>query len=284
MKIFKIFSLFLLFFVFICPSQSFASCETAEEDDNIFAFSNNNYQENGSVDFSFSNEDDGANANDNKNDAKKKKDKKDKDDIKISAKFFINFGLNLATVLLIILLIYYPENKKQETIFSFILFNVVIFLLTFVLNDIKISMGAAFGLFAVFSMLRYRTAGISMKDMTYLFVFIAIGLVSAISLKYYDLAIINGIVFVFVFIMDGGVVFKREYSKLVIYEKISNVHPDNHQLMLKDLKDRTGLNIHRITIESLDYLKDAAGINIFYYKNKKKNSTNNSADISNENQ
>lgn len=283
MKIFKTFSLFLLFFVLIYHSQSFASCETAKDDDNIFTF-NNNYQENDAGDFSVSNEDDGATANDNKNDAKKKKDKKEKDDIKISAKFFINFGLNLATVLLIILLIYYPENKKQETIFSFILFNVVIFLLTYVLNDIKISMGAAFGLFAVFSMLRYRTAGISMKDMTYLFVFIAIGLVSAISIKYYDLAIINGIVFVFGFIMDGGVFFKREYSKLVIYEKINNVNPDNHHLMLKDLKDRTGLNIHRITIESLDYLKDAAGINIFYYKNKKKNSTNNSVDISNENQ
>ncbi|HQB22194.1 MAG TPA: DUF4956 domain-containing protein, partial [Bacteroidales bacterium] len=151
-------------------------------------------------------------------DIEKKKDKKNKKDvIKIDSKFFINFGINLATILLIILLIYYPENKNKSTIFSLILFNVVIFLLTFVLNDIKISMGAAFGLFAVFSMLRYRTAGMSLKDMTYLFIFIALGLVGAIGLKVQDLAIINGIIFIFIFVLDGGFIFKREYSQIVVY-------------------------------------------------------------------
>ncbi|PKP23016.1 MAG: hypothetical protein CVU05_01485, partial [Bacteroidetes bacterium HGW-Bacteroidetes-21] len=103
---------------------------------------------------------------------KKEKKKKEKDVVKINANFFISIGMNLAAVLIIILLIYYPNNKKMDYIFTFVLFNIIIFLLTYVLNEVKISMGAAFGLFAVFSMLRYRTAGISMKDMTYLFIFI----------------------------------------------------------------------------------------------------------------
>ncbi|HPX76119.1 MAG TPA: DUF4956 domain-containing protein [Bacteroidales bacterium] len=204
-------------------------------------------------------------------DIEKKKDKKNKKDvIKIDSKFFINFGINLATILLIILLIYYPENKNKSTIFSLILFNVVIFLLTFVLNDIKISMGAAFGLFAVFSMLRYRTAGMSLKDMTYLFIFIALGLVGAIGLKVQDLAIINGIIFIFIFVLDGGFIFKREYSQIVVYEKIENIKVDNYDKLIDDLKERTGLNIHRIAIGKLNYLKDSAQIKVFYYQKNKK--------------
>lgn len=205
------------------------------------------------------------------NTIEKKKDKKNKKDvIKIDYKFFINFGINLATILLIIFLIYYPENKNRATIFSLILFNVVIFLLTFVLNDIKISMGAAFGLFAVFSMLRYRTAGISLKDMTYLFIFIALGLVGAIGLKVQDLAIINGIIFIFIFVLDGGFIFKREYSQIVVYEKIENIKVENYDILLEDLKERTGLNIHRIAIGKLNYLRDSAQIKVFYYQKNKK--------------
>ncbi|HOE39160.1 MAG TPA: DUF4956 domain-containing protein [Bacteroidales bacterium] len=204
-------------------------------------------------------------------DIEKKKDKKNKKDvIKIDSKFFINFGINLATILLIIFLIYYPENKNKSTIFSLILFNVVIFLLTFVLNDIKISMGAAFGLFAVFSMLRYRTAGMSLKDMTYLFIFIALGLVGAIGLKVQDLAIINGIIFIFIFVLDGGFIFKREYSQIVVYEKIENIKVENYDILLEDLKERTGLNIHRIAIGKLNYLRDSAQIKVFYYQKNKK--------------
>lgn len=201
-------------------------------------------------------------------DSKNKKDKKkkDKDVIKINQTFFISLGINLATVLILILLIYYPNNKKMDYIFTFVLFNIIIFLLTYVLNEVKISMGAAFGLFAVFSMLRYRTAGISMKDMTYLFIFIAIGLISAIQLEYYELAILSGIIIVSTFILDGNVLIKRELSKSVQYENIEMIKPDNHSALIEDLKNRTGLKIHRIAINKIDFLKDTANIRIYYYE------------------
>lgn len=197
---------------------------------------------------------------------KKDKKKKDKDVIKINQTFFISLGINLATVLILILLIYYPNNKKMDYIFTFVLFNIIIFLLTYVLNEVKISMGAAFGLFAVFSMLRYRTAGISMKDMTYLFIFIAIGLISAIQLEYYELAILSGIIIVSTFILDGNVLIKRELSKSVQYENIEMIKPDNHAALIEDLKNRTGLKIHRIAINKIDFLKDTANIKIYYYE------------------
>lgn len=196
----------------------------------------------------------------------KKKSKKDK--IQINEKFFILLGMNLAAVLLIISLIYYPNNRKMDYTFTFIIFNVVIFLLTFVLNKIKISIGAAFGLFAVFSMLRYRTAGISMKDMTYLFIFIAIGLISAIQLEYIELAVICGVIIVITFVLDANLIIKLESSKDIRYENIEMIKPENHEKLLNDLRNRTGLNIHRFSINRINFLRDSATIRVYYYEKK----------------
>jgi hypothetical protein len=199
-------------------------------------------------------------------DSKDKKKEKAKDVIEITDKFFWCLGINLLSIALIILFIYYPNYRKMEFIFTYIMFNIIIFLLTFVLNEVKISMGAAFGLFAVFSMLRYRTEGISMKDMTYLFIFIGIGLISAIQLDYDELAIINGIIIIITFIMDSNFIFKREFSKSVQYENIELIKPENYNELIEDLKKRTGLKIHRITINKVDFLRDTAIIRIYYYE------------------
>ena len=94
---------------------------------------------------------------------KKSDKKKDKDVVQINGVFFTNLAIDISAVLILIFLVYYPTYKNQDYIFTFLVFNLVIFILTYVLNEVKISMGAAFGLFAVFSMLRYRTAGISIS-------------------------------------------------------------------------------------------------------------------------
>lgn len=189
----------------------------------------------------------------------------DKDQSNVTSTFFFSLLINIVTLILIIALVYYPNNKQMENIFSFFMFNLMIFLLTFLLNKIKISMGAAFGLFAVFSMLRYRTEGINMKDMTYLFIFISVGLISAIHLKYYELGIIDGVILLFIYILDGNKFFRREQSKLVEYENIELIKSENYDILLEDLRKRTGLTIHRINIEQINFLKDAAMIKIFYY-------------------
>lgn len=197
---------------------------------------------------------------------KDKKKKKDKDVVKLNSKFFYNLLIDIAAVLIIIFLIYYPSNKKLGFVFTFILFNVVIFLLTYVLNEVKISMGAAFGLFAVFSMLRYRTLGISMKDMTYLFIFIAIGLISAIRLEYYELLVINGILIFSIFILDSKLILKREASRSVLYDNLELILPDRREELIEDLKKRTGFNIHRVVIGKINFLKDAAVVKIYFYE------------------
>ncbi|MFA6924027.1 MAG: DUF4956 domain-containing protein [Bacteroidales bacterium] len=204
----------------------------------------------------------------------KKKDKnKDKnyvrEDVQINEAFFISLLIDLLTVIIIVVFIYYPNYRKQEVFFTYFLFNIAIFLLTFLLNKIKISIGAAFGLFAVFSMLRYRTEGISMKDMTYLFIVIAIGLVSAIQLEYFELGIINAVFVVSVFTLDGNILIKREYSKIIQYENIEMIKPQNHPELITDLKVRTGLDIHRISIGRIDFLRDMAIIDVYYYSKKR---------------
>ncbi len=188
------------------------------------------------------------------------------EEVEISGRFFISLGMNLALMFLIIALIYYPNYKRMDTVFTFVMFNVGIFMLTYVFNVVKISMGAAFGLFAVFSMLRYRTMSINMKDMTYLFIFIAIGLLNAIQMRVYEQAAIGTIIFLVTFLMDTQLLRKRESVKMVRFEDINLIQPEKEEQLIEVLRQRTGLEIHRVSIEEIDYLKDIAKINIYYYE------------------
>ena len=129
------------------------------------------------------------------------------------------------------------------------------------------SMGAAFGLFAVFSMLRYRTEGISMKDMTYLFLVIAMGLITAVSKGNWDeLSLLNLIIIVFTYLLESNVLLKKEASKTIQYENIEMIKPEFKEQLIADLESRTGIKINRISITKVDFLKDTAVIRIYYYE------------------
>ena len=198
------------------------------------------------------------------------KDSKDKKKaakvLEMDEKFLISLGIDLLNVALIILLIYYPNYRKLDYIFTFVAFNLIIFLLTFVLKYVKLSVGAAFGLFAVFTMLRYRTEALSMKDLTYVFIFIAMGVISAIQLEYYQLAIIHAIILGGTFLLDGHVIFRGEQLRVIQYENIELIKPGNQQALLEDLRNRTGLNIHRVVIGKINFLRDSATIKVYYYE------------------
>lgn len=194
-----------------------------------------------------------------------KEKKKTKKILEMNEIFFVSLAINMVNMALLILLVYYPNYRKLDYIFTFIIFNLVIFLLTFVLKYVKLSVGAAFGLFAVFSMLRYRTQGLSIKDLTYLFIFIAMGVISAIQLEYYELGVIHGIIFVGTFILDGNIIFKQERIKTIRYENIEMIKPENHAALIEDLRQRTGLNIHRIVIDRINFLRDSATIKAYFY-------------------
>jgi hypothetical protein len=180
--------------------------------------------------------------------------------------FIIRLLLNSATAFIIIKMIYFRHYKKADLFLTFFSFNIIIFLITFLLNKVEMTMGAAFGLFAVFSMLRYRTENISAKDMTYLFIVIALGLIMAVSEgNLITLVLIAGIVVLCTILLESNWLVKREYAQPVYYEKIELIHKDRQQELIADLKKVTGLEIHRIEIQEIDLLKDAARIIVYYH-------------------
>ncbi len=190
---------------------------------------------------------------------------------KLSGKFFARMAINLIAVLVLIRFIYFPNYKKRELFFTFFAFNLIIFLISYLLSKVDIGMGAAFGLFAVFSMLRYRTENISAKDMTYLFLAIAIGLITAISkASVFELGILNMMILLTTYLLEGSLFLKREFSQSIEYENIEMIKPEMHPALITDLKQRTGLNIHRVAIGKVNFLKDTAMVKLYYYEDNAK--------------
>ncbi len=193
---------------------------------------------------------------------------------KLSSKIFFRLLINLASVFVLVRVIYYPIYKHRELFFTYFIFNVVIFLISFLLNKVDLSMGAAFGLFAVFSMLRYKTEEIAIKDMTYLFLVIAIGLISAVtkikdtsdSIEYLFLIAVNIIVLAITYLLESNILMKKEVVKTILYENIELIKADKKEELLADLKLRTGFNVHRYSVHKIDFLKDAAQIKIYFYE------------------
>lgn len=184
---------------------------------------------------------------------------------KLGPKFFIRLGINFVSVFILVRFIYFPVYKNRENFFTLFIFNLIIFLITFILNKSDMSMGAAFGLFAVFSMLRYRTEGISTKDMTYLFLVIAMGLITALSKgNWIEISFINLIIIIFTFSLETTVFMKKEVSQNIQYENIEMIKPELRDELLADLENRMGIKINRITIGKIDFLKDTAIIKVYY--------------------
>ena len=186
---------------------------------------------------------------------------------KLTDKFFIRLLIDFVFVFILVRLVYFPIYKKKDYFFTFFIFNILIFIITYLLNKADLSMGAAFGLFAVFSMLRYRTEGISIKDMSYLFIVIAMGMISAV-LKgtYFEMAILMSIIIVITYALEGNLFMKNEMVQDIQYENIHNIKPEKRDLLIADLQDRTGLKIHKISITEIDFLKDTALVKIYYYE------------------
>jgi hypothetical protein len=196
---------------------------------------------------------------------------------KVISKFGARLFIDFISVFTLIRLVYYPVYKKGELFFTFFIFNVVIFLICFLLNKVELSMGAAFGLFAVFSMLRYRTEDISIKDMSYLFLVIAMGLISAVTKikganEYYEylfLGIINTTIIILTYLLESKLLLKKEAVKTITYENIELIHTDKKAELIADIEKRTGIKVNRFAIQKMDFLKDSAQIKIYYYEDEK---------------
>ena len=179
----------------------------------------------------------------------------------------IRFGFNLTIAFIIIKLIYQRNHTNNDFVFTYFMFNSLIFFFAFLLGNVTINIGFAFGLFAVFAILRYRTDPIPIKEMTYLFIVITIGVINALSsaeVSYAQLLFTN-------MALVGLTYFLETYWRknllvriTIEYEKIENIKPENHDTLLADLKERTGLNIQSFEFRRMNFLRDTARIRIYY--------------------
>jgi hypothetical protein len=182
---------------------------------------------------------------------------------------FFRFLFNLAVIFTIIRFLYYPIRKRKDYLFTYILISSVIFLLCFLLDNVKIEIGFALGLFAIFGIIRYRTRQIPIKEMTYLFLVIGISVINALSNKkisYAELAVTNLLLILVTYILERLMLLRHESSKVINYEKIELIKPENREKLIRDLQQRTGLTINRLEIGKIDFLRDSARINIYYYE------------------
>ncbi len=182
-------------------------------------------------------------------------------------KLLFKFGINFIFLIIIVRLIYYRIKDDKDYVFTFIMFNILTFFICFLLRKVPMQMGFALGLFAVFGILRYRTEAIPIRHMTYLFIVIGISMINALSNKsisIFELIFTNGFISLITYLIDRVWFQTLEESKNILYEKIDLIKPENQEDLIKDLKERTGLPIHAVKVEKIDFLRDTASITIYY--------------------
>jgi len=181
------------------------------------------------------------------------------------------FGINILAVFILVRLIYYPTHKNKDFLFSFFIFNFIIFIL---LSTTKLKAGFAFGLLAIFSIMRYRTVTVPIKEMGYFFIAIALGMINALSIVDEGWIVMIGCnvaILLLTMILDRFITLTHENIKEITYERIDLIHPSRREEMTADLINRTGLPIHRVEIKNINFLRDTAYVNVFYYAKENEN-------------
>jgi hypothetical protein len=181
----------------------------------------------------------------------------------------LRFAFNFFVVLILVRVLYYPIAKRKDYLFTYILIGTAVFLLCFLLENVKLQLGLALGLFAIFGIIRYRTNAIPIKEMTYLFIVIGISVINALANKkvsYAELIFTNLAVIAVTFGLERLWLLKHESRKTITYEKINLIKPENYQLLLEDLEERTGLKINRIEVGRVNFVRDVARVTIYYFE------------------
>lgn len=179
----------------------------------------------------------------------------------------IGFIFNLLVGVVIVRFIYFPAKQNKNYVFTFLAFNTAVFFVMSVLTSVEISVGVGFGLFGLFSLLRYRTETMPSREMTYLFVIIALPVLNSILIgnsEWLSLVLANTAVITTLFILEREWGFNFELSQTVTYERIELIRPENYDLLLADLRERTGLPVKRCEIRDINFLRDSAQIKIYY--------------------
>ena len=184
-------------------------------------------------------------------------------------KMIVKTVFNLMMITIIVRYIYYPVTKNKDYLFTYFLISLTVFLLCILLDSVKLQLGFALGLFAIFGIIRYRTDPIAIKEMTYLFLVIGISVINALSNKkisYSELIFANFLIIFITYGMERLWLLKHQSRKNITYEKIELIVPEKRDELIADLKERLGIDVIRVEIRRIDFLRDTANLRIFYYE------------------
>ena len=189
----------------------------------------------------------------------------------------IRFVINLVVVSVIAHRFYYPRSHRRDYMFIFILMSISIFLLVSLMEGGGMELGAAMGLFAIFGIMRFRTEAVPIREMTYLFMLIAVSVVNAVAkgdyhpkADYWDgvgivtLVFVNIVFIVMAWLFENTKMMTDECSKIILYDNVKLITPEKRDELIADLEKRIGVKITRIEVGTIDFLKDSAMIRIFY--------------------
>ncbi|MBE6339879.1 MAG: DUF4956 domain-containing protein [Bacteroidales bacterium] len=177
----------------------------------------------------------------------------------------IRFVINTVVVGGLIHFFYYPKSQRKDYYFTFFIISVSVFLMIYLLGGVKLKIGFALGLFAIFGIIRYRTESMPVREMTYLFAIIAVSVINALAeIGYAGLLIVNVAFIICIWLTESAKWLNSESSKLIQYDRIALIKPECRQELIIDLKLRTGLNVTKVEVGSIDFLRDTAVLKVYY--------------------
>jgi len=186
--------------------------------------------------------------------------------------FVLRFILNMSVIMILVRWLYYSKTKRKDYLFTYILISSIVFLLCFLLESVKLQIGFALGMFAIFGIIRYRTDAIPIKEMTYLFLIIGVSVINALTnteTSLIDLLFSNFVIIFITYGLEKLWLIKHESSKLIIYEKINLIKEEHYDELIRDLQERTGIRkINRVDIGKINFLRDICELTIYYYSDK----------------
>ena len=203
------------------------------------------------------------------------------------AQMLVRLLISLVVTWFIVFRLYYKKSKHREFCFTFMLISIaiffIVFFMVFVLEDMKgkTSMGIGIGLFGIFSIMRYRTDAMPVREMTYLFSIICLSVINALgcAISLAESLIPNLFVLLAMFLCERFLLNSPEQSKLVLYDRIKLITPERREELIADLHERLGLDVTSVTVGSVDFLKDTAILRVYYREQSDKDPINDTIKI-----
>jgi len=186
-------------------------------------------------------------------------------------KMLLRLGINFFFLTLIIRFTYYRVSRRKDYLFTYYLLGSIVFFICFSLKKLDIDTGMGLGLFAIFSIIRYRTSQIDIREMTYLFLVIGLSVVNALASKkisMIELGIVNTFIFGLTYFLEFGWQVRSETQKLILFEDIELIRKGREAELKEELERRTGLSIQRVEVGKINFLDDTAQVRIFYHSDE----------------